>query len=146
MTVGELREIMYEVLGELPPEVRRFVKSRVAFEARPKPTPADLERGAKPDDRGYFYGLRVRGDDEDDDADVLEADDDDDVAQSPEYRPGGLIVLFPGNVHPCSREALAEVLRHELAHFLGEDEDQAAELGLGDIDEDGTVVEVEDIE
>jgi len=143
--MGALRQIMYEVLGELPPDVAAYVKSRVIFEARPRPTEQDLERGAAAADRGYFYGLRVRGDDEDADGDVLVAGDDDDVAEVAEYRPGGLIVLFT-DAEPRTREGYAEVLRHEIAHFLGEDEDSAAELGVGDIDEDGTVVEVEEID
>ena len=141
----KVADCIREVIAELPPEARALVEERVRFELRPTPTAADLELGARPDDRGLFVGLRVRGDDEDPDGELY-AEDCDEVASPPSDEPQGVVVLFTANIRPLNQDHVREVVLHELAHFLGSDEDEAAELGVGDLDEDGTVVQVEAVE
>lgn len=134
----KLREYIDEIVDELPPEAAELVRNRIRWEFRLRPSSEDLGRGAEPEDRGYFYGFRVRGEDEVDlegegEGEVFLADDDDDIAEVPEYRPGGVIVLFTANIgKKLTRSAVRAVVMHELAHFLGEDEESALELGLGD--------------
>jgi Zn-dependent protease with chaperone function len=137
----KLREYIGEIVDELPEEAAELVRARIRWEIRPAPTAEDLERGCKKGDRGYFYGFRVKGEDEIDlegegEGEVFLADDDDDVAEVPEYRAGGVIALFTRNIGKLTRSSVRDVVLHELAHFLGEDEAGALELGLGD-DEDG---------
>lgn len=135
----KLSEIVDEVLAELPEEIRRLVRKCVRFQARPRPGPEDLERGCEPDWQGYFYGRPCKTEDEldEDGGEVFYADEDDDVAEAEEYRPGGVIVLFTDNIRPRKVSVVREVLLHEIGHFLGEDEEDLGELGLGDFDEEG---------
>jgi predicted Zn-dependent protease with MMP-like domain len=131
----KLADVVREVLAEMPPEAKRFVADHVHIEVRDVPTDEDIARGADPDDRGYFYGRRLRGDGELEDVEEWYADEDDDVAEVPEAQPGGVVVLFLGNIRPLTRAAVTDVLLHELAHAFGEDEDDVVLLGLDDAED-----------
>jgi hypothetical protein len=142
-----MRAAIAETLRELPGDVQQLVCTSVRFVARKLPNAADLAHGAQPGDRGLFVGFPVRSEEDeeggelyaDDGADVasaqgapeLFAGEGDDVAQVAQGRPGGTIVLFTRNITPLDQEHVSEVILHELAHFLGETEESAEELGLG---------------
>jgi hypothetical protein len=142
------REVIRQTVTGLPEPLRSLVASSIRFVIRKKPTAADLELGAKPDDRGIFIGLPVLEHDGDDagelyaeegeelgqheSAAVLRADEGDLVAELEPYTPGGTIAIFTGNIRPFTEKELVDVVLHELAHFAGEDEEGALELGLSD--------------
>ena len=115
-----------DLVGQLPEELRAQAE-RVRLEVRELPTPTDLERGAEPDLRGYFYGdplqLAETGDGTgtcDDHLAVLP----DDSGVAP------LIVLFWGNISPLTPDNVGTVFMHEFGHRLGYDEQELVE-GLG---------------
>lgn len=134
-----LAHVLRDVLDELPPDVAQLVRARVRFFDRPWPTPTDLQRGAEPDMAGYFYGHPVTAPDAD--CDELELEEGEDIATAPEAVPGGEIVIFTRNIVPLTEDAVREVLTHEIAHFLGDTEEDVFEAGLAD-DDDEQIVEV----
>lgn len=106
------------ILAELPPAVARKL-ALVSIEHRPRPSSADLARGADDSHRAYFFGHQV---DRTDEA-VTELPD--------EEPPRGVIVLFTDRLRPLTVKGLAVVLMHEIAHVLGYDHDVIVdELGL----------------
>jgi len=148
-------QVIAKVVGDLPVELRRLVRSRVKFVVRKRPTAADIAAGAEPNDRGIFVGFPVLENDGEEDAGadlyaedeaaaagvvlaetdspaVLRADEGDLVAELEPYEPGGTIALFTDNIRPLSEENVVDVLLHEIAHFAGEDEEGAFEVGLAE--------------
>jgi Zn-dependent protease with chaperone function len=141
-------EAVTATLGELPPNVAAYVRARIRWETRLEPNAADLELGAHQTDRGLFVGRPVRGDEDEEGGELYEVDGED-IAQAqgaPEYsaaegddfaevspdEPGGVIVLFAGNIRPLNKTTVAAVVLHELAHFFGETEEGVFALGLAD--------------
>jgi hypothetical protein len=108
--------VMRAVIAGLPPDTAAALKG-VTIELRKQFLPIDQARGAKPDARGYFYG----------------------VAPEPshggteipdETPPSGAIVVFAWN-HTDELE-IERTLRHEIEHALGRTEEEiCAEMGLG---------------
>lgn len=143
----KLGDVVAEVLDGLPDEVADLVRSSIRFEVRPVPTSIDLARGAAPTDQGLFVGYPVRSEEDEEGGELyveegddvacaegsheLYAEEGDDVAEVPHYRPGGVIVIFGGNIKPLNRANVSAVILHELAHFLGETEEEVDEMGLG---------------
>lgn len=107
------------VLAQIP----EAVLERLAFvdiQHRPEPTAADVERGAGPKHRGYFFGHCV------------ERSDDREVELPDEEPPRGTIVIFTKRIQPFTVHGLAVVVLHEIGHALGYDHDVIVdELGLG---------------
>jgi len=96
------------ILAELPRSVRERLR-HVTIHYRRQPNALDIERGALPTTRGYFYGLAPE---------QLEGE----TTALPETAPPrGEIVLFSGRI--SDRLELARVLLHEIAHALGFDHD-----------------------
>jgi hypothetical protein len=142
-----MRAAIAETLRELPGDVQKLVCASVRFVVRRVPNEIDLGHGAKPEDRGLFIGFPVRSEEDEEGgelyaeegADVasaqgapeLYAEDGVDVAEVAQGPPGGTIVLFSANIRPLNQEQVTAVLLHEIAHFLGETEESAEELGLG---------------
>lgn len=118
MTVGE---IIARELDALPAGLRALL-AKVSIDVRERPNAVDLARGARPDQRGYFWGSAP---------DRLEPG----IAVSSELPdlvpPEGEIVLFTANIVPLTEEHLRRVLLHEVGHAFGySEEDLVQELGL----------------
>jgi len=141
-----VRKWIAEIVSELDGGAAELVQARIRWETRAKPTPADLALGAKPGDRGLFVGHPVRAEEDEDQGGELYVDDEGNVEAEGEAEyyvddagdveeagadPGGRIILFLDNIRPLTRENLEPVVMHEIAHFLGEDEDGVEELGFG---------------
>lgn len=147
MTTAEIAKVIGGVIGELPPEARALIRRSIRWHVRPRPSPGDLELGAKPTDRGLFVGQPVRSE-EDDEGGEFYADEGDelaeaqglpgvyenegeDVAEVDDARPGGAIAIYYANINPLTEATITEVVLHELGHFLGETEEGNEEMGLG---------------
>lgn len=98
-----------ELLAGLPPELAALVRDRVRFVVRPRPTPGELELGIAASWRGAFLG---------------------EVWTGPGSDARAAIVLYTDNIR--DDDELAEVLLHELHHFLGADEADVDAEGLGE--------------
>lgn len=140
--------VIAATLAELPDEIEEIVRQSIRIEVRPAPIAWDLAHGAQRTDRGLFVGYPWRSEsdaegdgelyaEDGDDVAQLEGGDElfaaegDDVAEVATYKPGGVIVLFTSNIVPLDEVQITQVLLHELAHFLGEDEQSVDEMGLG---------------
>jgi hypothetical protein len=108
--------ITRNVIAGLPVETKARL-ANVEFFVRERPTPLDLQRGAKPDQRGYFYGTAP--------------EPSSGGTELPDETPAsGEIVIFAG-VHATPLE-LERTLLHEIAHATGHSEEEiSSEMGLG---------------
>lgn len=106
------------VLAQLP----LAIHERLAFvdiQHRPEPTAEDVQRGAGPTHRGYFYGH------------CIDRSDEREVELPDEAPPTGTIVIFTKRIQPFTVHGLAVVVLHEVGHVLGYDHDVLVdELGL----------------
>jgi len=118
--VTSLGNIVREVLAELGADA--LAVAGVWLRVKARPDADDLARGCEPSQLGAFYGwareLGRMGE-----------------TALPDQRPAeGDVVLFLENIDPLTPENLRTVLRHELAHALGMEEEEIVALGLGSID------------
>jgi len=112
MTVGDL---IRSTLADLDPDERQAVAG-VVLRLASRPGPGDVARGCGPAFRGYFWGSTPARDD----GRVGHI-----LPESDEPAPAtGEIVLFLENLSPLTPRRLGVVLRHELAHALGYDEEE----------------------
>lgn len=115
MTLGDL---VRDELAALGPDAALVADVWLVVQALP--THADLALGCEPEQLGAFVGCprelgRAGG-------------------PLPDTRPAqGLIKLFLANIRPLTPENLRIVLRHELMHALGWEEDEIAGQGLGSL-------------
>jgi hypothetical protein len=108
-------QIVRNVLNGLPPEISNALADVEIF-VRPRPLPVDLERGATPHHRGYFYGIAPEP------CTGTELPDD--------TKASGELVIF-AQIHRSALELERTVL-HEIAHVTGHSEEQISfEMGLG---------------
>jgi len=125
------RSVVAYVVEDLDERTREFVKSRIVWQFRPRPTAEDIEKGIEKDFEGAFVGVKVPAD-EDDDGDVeLFEEEGSDVLQAERPEPGGVIVLFWENIDPLDEDEVEQVVLHELGHFLGDEEHDLEEAGIG---------------
>lgn len=141
MTPAEVTAALPLIIRKLPREVRNLLAARVGWEVYPVPRPMDLERGR---DAGftssspaYFYGRGIE-----EDPDELEEDDSGELAE-PVDDAGGVVVVFARNVRDVAH--LAEIVAHEVAHFMGADDDEIEEVE-GDPAEDPEIIDDPDDE
>ena len=150
-----IADVIEQTIQGLPPTIREVVRATVRIQVRSKPNRGDLELGAQPTDRGLFVGFPIREEGDElggggelaevaaldgsgdqlgaqEGAAVLYAGEGGLLAEVEPYQPGGVIVLFTGNIRPLTAPAVIAVLLHELNHFFGDDEDGAFEMGVGD--------------
>jgi predicted Zn-dependent protease with MMP-like domain len=128
MTVEECKAIAADVLGELPQKVHDALE-RVTLhvlDAPPEGEPADA--------RGAFVGQQAAEDDlgEEDGAFFDVDTDTGDLFQATDMGSciaAGDVFLFASNLK--SADDVERALYHEIAHALGEDENDAALLGVG---------------
>lgn len=108
--------IARNLLAGLPPDTKQALADVEIF-VRPRPTAQDLERGATPDHRGYFYGIAP--------------EPSSGGTELPDETPAsGEIVLFAA-AHSSPLE-LERTLLHEIAHVTGHSEEEISnEMGLG---------------
>jgi len=136
MTPAEVTSALPAIIARLPRKVRALLAARVFWEVHPVPRPTDLERGRDagftPQSPAYFWGRGL-----DDDPDVLEEDDTGELAD-PVDDAGGVIVVFARNVRDVAH--LREIVEHEVAHFMGADEDEIEEVE-GDPSEEAEIVD-----
>jgi len=125
------RSVVAYVVKELDDETRSFVQSRIVWQFRPRPTAEDITKGIEEDFEGAFVGVKVPADEEDDADVVLFEEEGSDVLQAERMEPGGVIVLFWENIDPFDDENVEEVVLHELGHFLGDEEHDLEEAGIG---------------
>jgi predicted Zn-dependent protease with MMP-like domain len=107
--------IAKNLVAGLPPETKAALADVEIF-VRAHPNRQDLERGATPDQRGYFWGI---------------APEPTSGTELPDETPAsGEIVLF-ASAHNTALE-LERTLLHEIAHVTGHSEEEiSCEMGLG---------------
>lgn len=125
------RSVVASVLDNLDEKTRVFVLKRITWEFRAKPNQRDLNRGAEEDFEAYFFGHRVRSEDDEEEGDELFEVEGSDVAAHPHHEPGGIIVIFWGNIEPLFAENVEQTVLHEIGHFLGDEEADLEEAGIG---------------
>jgi hypothetical protein len=104
-------DVIDRVLTSMSPaDLLRVCALRISVRSRPNAE--DLARGATATHQGYFYGCAA----------VLP---DRESSVLPDERPAsGEIVVFLDNLEPATPERFEVVLRHELAHALGHEEEE----------------------
>ena len=108
-----VRRQLLEGLDAEDLERMRHVRIELAL----RPELEDVLRGCGGGEFGYFWGTR--------------AGESDGGTELPETEAVGLIRIFAGNIRPFCRATLELVLRHEIHHALGADEEDCDLAGLG---------------
>jgi hypothetical protein len=137
MTPAEVAAALPRILRKLPREARELVAVRLRWEVYPVPRAVDLERGRDVEgfnaqSPAYFWGRGIE-----DDPDVLEEDDTGELAE-PIDDAGGVVVLFARNIAGLAE--LETAVQHEVAHFMGADDDEIEEVD-GDVSEDPEIID-----
>lgn len=111
------RGVVPRVLELLPAAVLAQL-AQVKITVRPRPLPEDLERGATPDHRGYFFGEQHEP------TQTTELPD--------EQLPVGEIVIFTERIRPFTTKEIVRTVLHEIAHVVGFEEHEIVnDLELG---------------
>lgn len=121
MTCGD---VVRAVVAQLGPEERAATR-RILLRVKPTADAEDLDRGIRPEQRAYFYGvsrqLGRQGD-----------------RELPDPRPAeGEIVLLLDRLAPLTALRVRTAFAHELGHALGWEEAELVSMGLVFSDEGG---------
>lgn len=118
MNFAALVRSLFEEMGPYEAAAVAGVWLRLAV----RPDAGDLARGCDPDQLGAFFGAARE------------------IGRPgeplPDCRPAeGEIVLYLGNIRPLNASTITTVLRHELLHARGYEEEEIHDMGLGALGE-----------